>query len=134
MSQSTSVEPRAPINWPAALVLSLSFVAAITVVPYWGLTHGFSAGAWIFFVLFTGANGMAITGGYHRLRAHKSYEAHWSVRLLYMVFGTMSLQNSVFCWASNHRTHHLHINNYNQNPYTKKHNNKNTHKDRMLRE
>ena len=77
MSQSTSVEPRAPINWPAAIVLSLSFLAAITVVPYWGLTHGFSAGAWVFFVLFTGANGMAITGGYHRLWAHKTYEAHW---------------------------------------------------------
>jgi stearoyl-CoA desaturase (delta-9 desaturase) len=120
MSQSTSVEPRAPINWPAALVLSLSFVAAITVVPYWGLTHGFSAGAWIFFVLFTGANGMAITGGYHRLWAHKSYEAHWSVRLLYMVFGTMSLQNSVFCWASNHRTHHLHVDDFDRDPYSVK--------------
>jgi len=118
MSQSTSVEPRPPINWPAALVLSLSFLAAITVVPYWGLTHGFSAGAWVFFVLFTGANGMAITGGYHRLWAHKSYEAHWSVRLLYMVFGTMSLQNSAFCWASNHRTHHLHVDDIDRDPYS----------------
>lgn len=118
MSKSIPVEPAAPINWPAALVLVLSFIAAVTLVPYWGLTHGFSTGAWIFFVLFTGANGMAITGGYHRLWAHKSYEAHWSVRFMYMIFGTMSLQNSVFQWASNHRNHHLHVDDFDHDPYS----------------
>jgi stearoyl-CoA desaturase (delta-9 desaturase) len=120
MSKSISVEPRAPINWPATLVLSLSFISAVTLVPYWGLTHGFSAGAWVFFVLFAGANGMAITGGYHRLWAHKSYEAHWLVRVAYLVFGTMSLQNSVFQWASNHRTHHLNVDDFDLDPYSAK--------------
>lgn len=118
MSQSIPVEPRAPLNWAPILVFSLTFVAAMTLVPYWGFTHGFSAGAWIVAILFTGANGMAITGGYHRLWAHRAYEAHWVVRLLYMVFGTMSLQNSVFVWASNHRTHHLHVDDIEQDPYS----------------
>ena len=95
MSQSIPVESRPPVNWGATLVFLLTFLGAITLVPYWGLTHGFSVGAWVFFILFTGANGMAITGGYHRLWAHKTYDAHWSVRLLYMIFGTMALQNSV---------------------------------------
>ena len=94
MSQSTPVEPQAPLNLAPTLVFILTFLAAVTLVPYWGLTHGFSVGAWVFFILFTGANGMAITGGYHRLWAHKSYDAHWSIRFLYMVFGTMALQNS----------------------------------------
>lgn len=120
MSKTSSVEPRAPINWPATLVLSLSFIAALTVVPYWGLTHGFSVGAWVCGILFTGANGMAITGGYHRLWAHKTYEAHWLVRLAYMLFGTMSLQNSVFQWASNHRTHHLNVDDIDRDPYSAK--------------
>ena len=118
MSQSTPVEPQAPLNLAPTLVFILTFLAAVTLVPYWGLTHGFSVGAWVFFILFTGANGMAITGGYHRLWAHKTYDAHWSVRLLYMVFGTMALQNSVFCWASNHRTHHLQVDDYDRDPYS----------------
>ena len=118
MSQSTPVEPQAPLNLAPTLVFILTFLAAVTLVPYWGLTHGFSVGAWVFFILFTGANGMAITGGYHRLWAHKTYDAHWSIRFLYMVFGTMALQNSVFCWASNHRTHHLQVDDYDRDPYS----------------
>jgi len=120
MSQSTAVEQKAPINWAPTLIFPLTFIASLTLVPWWGLTHGYSVGAWVVAVLFTGANGMAITGGYHRLWAHKSYEAHWVVRLLYMVFGTMALQNSVFCWASNHRTHHLHVDDYDRDPYSVK--------------
>ena len=118
MSPSTPVESKAPINWAPTLVFSLTFLAAITLVPYWGFKHGFSAGAWVFFILFTGANGMAITGGYHRLWAHKTYDAHWSVRFMYMIFGTMALQNSVFAWASNHRTHHLRVDDIDHDPYS----------------
>ena len=69
-------------------------------------------------IVFTGANGMAITAGYHRLWAHRTYEAHWSVRLLLLVFGTMALQNSVFAWASGHRTHHLHVDDVDRDPYS----------------
>jgi stearoyl-CoA desaturase (Delta-9 desaturase) len=118
MSQSTPVTTKAPINWAPTLVFSLTFLAAITLVPYWGFKHGFSAGAWVFFILFTGANGMAITGGYHRLWAHKTYDAHWSVRFMYMIFGTMALQNSAFAWASNHRTHHLRVDDVDHDPYS----------------
>src|SRR6185437_11455012 len=120
MSQTTPVEQKAPINWAPTIIFPLTFIAALTLVPWWGLTHGFSVGAWVVGILFTGANGMAITGGYHRLWAHKSYDAHWSVRLMYMLFGTMALQNSVFCWASNHRTHHLHVDDYDRDPYSVK--------------
>jgi stearoyl-CoA desaturase (delta-9 desaturase) len=60
---------------------------------------------------------MAITAGYHRLWAHRTYDAHWSVRLLLLVFGTMALQNSVFAWASGHRTHHLHVDDVDPDPY-----------------
>ena len=119
MSQSTPLQSQpAPINWAPTLVFLLTFLAAVILVPYWGLKHGFSAGAWVFFILFTGANGMAITGGYHRLWAHKTYDAHWSVRFMYMIFGTMALQNSVFCWASNHRTHHLRVDDVDHDPYS----------------
>ena len=69
-------------------------------------------------MVFLYANGMSITGGYHRLWAHKSYDAHWSLRLIYLVFGTMALQNSVFAWASGHRTHHLNVDDDDKDPYS----------------
>lgn len=99
-------------------MFATTLVAAMVLVPWFGLTHGFSAGAWILFVVFLYANGMSITGGYHRLWAHKTYEAHWSLRLIYLVFGTMALQNSVFVWASGHRTHHLNVDDLEKDPYS----------------
>ena len=99
-------------------MFATTLVAALVLVPWFGLTHGFSAGAWILFVVFLYANGMSITGGYHRLWAHKTYDAHWSLRLIYLIFGTMALQNSVFAWASGHRTHHLNVDDVEKDPYS----------------
>jgi stearoyl-CoA desaturase (delta-9 desaturase) len=125
MSNTSSAElqpqvasQRAPRIWSTTLMFVVTFVAALVLVPWFGLTHGFSAGAWILFVVFLYANGMSITGGYHRLWAHKTYDAHWSLRLIYLVFGTMALQNSVFAWASGHRTHHLNVDDVDQDPYS----------------
>jgi stearoyl-CoA desaturase (delta-9 desaturase) len=61
---------------------------------------------------------MAITAGYHRLWAHRTYDAHWSLRLLYLTFGTMALQNSVFVWCSGHRAHHLYVDDVDRDPYS----------------
>jgi len=52
--------------------------------------------------------GMSITGGYHRLFAHKSYKASPLVRGLYLAFGAAAVQNSALKWSSDHRLHHLH--------------------------
>ena len=117
-SQPQVASQRAPRIWSTTLMFVVTFVAALVLVPWFGLTHGFSAGAWILFVVFLYANGMSITGGYHRLWAHKSYDAHWSLRLIYLVFGTMALQNSVFIWASGHRTHHLNVDDVEEDPYS----------------
>jgi stearoyl-CoA desaturase (Delta-9 desaturase) len=117
-SQAPVASPRAPRIWSTTLMFVTTLVAALVLVPWFGLTHGFSAGAWILFVVFLYANGMSITGGYHRLWAHKTYDAHWSLRLVYLVFGTMALQNSVFVWASGHRTHHLNVDDVDKDPYS----------------
>lgn len=52
------------------------------------------------------ACGLAITSGYHRLYAHRSYAVIWPVRLFYLLFGAASLQNSALEWCADHRTHH----------------------------
>jgi len=118
MNQTASLEPKPPLVWATTLMFVLTGAIALIAVPWYGLTHGFTAAAWSMAVLFAGANGMAVTMGYHRLWAHRTYEAHWGIRLLLLVFGTMALQNSVFAWASGHRTHHLHVDDVDLDPYS----------------
>jgi len=118
MSAPSHMPSHAPIVWANVLMFALTFAAAAIFVPWYGLTHGFSTADWGVFAFFLIANGMAITAGYHRLWAHRTYEAHWSLRLLYLVFGTMALQNSVFAWCSGHRTHHLHVDDEERDPYS----------------
>jgi len=57
----------APVNWAVTAVLGLTFIAAITVVPWYGFSHGYSAWDWAFFGIFLVANGIGIGSGYHRL-------------------------------------------------------------------
>lgn len=118
MLQPAREQPRPPLIWRNALLFLLTFVAAALLVPWYGLTHGFSAADWGVGVFFLGATGMSITGGYHRLWAHRTYDAHWSVRLFYLVFGTMAIQDSVFAWCSGHRTHHRYVDDVDRDPYS----------------
>jgi len=77
-----------------------------TISPYTGLL----ALVWMIFT------GIAITGGYHRLIAHKAYDAHWAYRLFMLIFGAAAFQNSAYKWASDHRTHHKFVDTP-QDPY-----------------
>jgi stearoyl-CoA desaturase (Delta-9 desaturase) len=115
---ATPHEESAPRLWTTTLLFSLTMLAALVLVPWYGLTRGFSAGAWACYAFFLIANGLSITAGYHRLWAHRTYEAHWTLRLFFMIFGTMSLQNSAFVWCSGHRTHHLNVDDVDRDPYS----------------
>jgi len=42
------------------------------------------------------------------LWAHRSYEAHWTFRLILMLVNSIANQGSIYHWARDHRTHHLH--------------------------
>ena len=66
------------------------------------------------------ATGMSITAGYHRLWAHKSYQANPVVRVILAVAGAMALQNSILHWASDHRIHHRHVDDNDRDPYSAK--------------
>jgi stearoyl-CoA desaturase (delta-9 desaturase) len=115
---SKAVEENAALNWPVALVLTLSFVAAVTIVPWYGFTHGFSGTAWIFFGVFVVLNGMGIGSGYHRLWSHRTYKAHWLLRVFLAIAGGASLQNSILVWCSRHRLHHRYVDDNDRDPYS----------------
>lgn len=114
----TRVDPNSPINWLGASVLISTPILALILIPAYALHHDFSTAAWISFVVLAVLNGMSITGGYHRLWAHRTYEAHWIVRVFFMLFGTMATQNSILVWASGHRTHHRHVDDEEHDPYS----------------
>ncbi len=117
MNATASRQP-APILWATVLMFVLTFAAAVIVVPWYGFTHGYSVAAWVWFAVLLYANGLAITTGYHRLWSHRTYDAHWSLRVVFMIFGAMALQNSVLMWASGHRNHHQFVDNDDRDPYS----------------
>jgi stearoyl-CoA desaturase (delta-9 desaturase) len=113
-----SQDTRAPLNWSRVLMFTLTSAVGVTVVPWYGFTQGYSAAAWVWCAVLLYANGLAITTGYHRLWSHKTFDAHWSVRLVLMLFGSMALQNSVLHWAANHRSHHTYVDDNDRDPYS----------------
>ncbi|HSQ69206.1 MAG TPA: fatty acid desaturase [Steroidobacteraceae bacterium] len=110
----------APINWVTTTVFTATPIATLVLVPWYGIVHGYGLGAWLAFAALMMATGLSITAGYHRLWAHRAYQAHWTVRLFFMVFGAMALQNSILIWASQHRTHHRFVDDVDRDPYSAK--------------
>ena len=77
-------------------LLAIVYLAAVRCSP-WTVAIGV---AWL------ALSGLSITGGYHRLFAHRSYTAAGPLRLLYLLFGAAAVQNSALAWAADHRAHH----------------------------
>jgi len=108
----------APINWLTTILFTAMPLAALVCVPWYGLAHGYSTAAVVLFFVTLLATGMSITAGYHRLWSHRAYNAHWSVRLFFMIFGAMAMQNSILIWGSQHRTHHRFVDDWDKDPYS----------------
>lgn len=106
------------LNWPIAVFFGLSNLAALTLVPLWGLWHGYSAGSWVAFGMLLMLTGMSVTVGYHRLWAHRAFSARWPVRLAAAIFGGLALQNSIYVWAARHRVHHRHVDDVERDPHS----------------
>jgi len=109
-----------PWNWPAVIMFVLTTGLVLTVFPWYVWTHDFSASAWAWFGIFLYASGLSITAGYHRLYSHRAYQAHWSLRLFFALFGAQALQNSTLIWCSMHRVHHREVDDVEHDPYSAK--------------
>jgi stearoyl-CoA desaturase (delta-9 desaturase) len=107
-----------PLNWAVVAVFGLSFLAAVTVVPWYGIVHGYNGWSWLFFGVFLALNGIGIGSGYHRLWSHRTYEAHPALKWFLAVMGGMALQNSVIIWSARHRVHHRDVDDNDKDPYS----------------
>jgi len=97
------------IKWSNLLFFILSPAVAAAGV-YWTLKHGGIPWAtWILAAVMLYVSGLAITGGYHRLYSHRSYQASWPARLLFLLFGSAALEGSARWWCQGHRTHHRYV-------------------------
>jgi len=109
-----------PIIWTNVLLFSTTFLIAAIAVPYYAFTVGFSWAEIIATVLCLGYCGMSITAGYHRLWAHKTYEAHPALQYFFAIGGAFALQNSALHWSSDHRVHHKFVDQNDKDPYSAK--------------
>lgn len=106
--------------WLNVAVFVITFLFAAIAVPYRAFTHGFDSAEIGMAILCFIYCGMSITAGYHRLWSHKTYQAHWSLRIIYALGGAFALQNSILHWSSDHRVHHKHVDNNDVDPYSAK--------------
>ena len=109
---------KSPIVWHTTLLLLFTFVIAVGGGVWYELAVGFRWYHWLAAGLMAGVTGISITAGYHRLWAHKTYKATPVVSLLFALFGAATYQNSILIWASQHRRHHLHVDDNESDPYS----------------
>lgn len=93
-----------------------SFAVALVGAPWYIVRVGLGWPETITLVVLWLAVGVSVTAGYHRLFAHKTYQASWPVRLGFLIVGAGALENSVVAWAADHRVHHSHTD-HERDPY-----------------
>jgi stearoyl-CoA desaturase (delta-9 desaturase) len=94
------------LNWLNTIFLIVSPILVVVFVPMHIIVEGLDWRLIALFIFYCFATGLSITAGYHRLFAHRSYEASLPVKLFYLFFGASALQGSAMKWSADHRRHH----------------------------
>jgi stearoyl-CoA desaturase (delta-9 desaturase) len=94
------------VNWTGALFLTLTPPAALILNYFYLKNNGFQWQIWALAIVFYMATITSITAGYHRLFAHRTYQAKTWLRWVWALVGAASFQNSILIWAREHRVHH----------------------------
>lgn len=93
------------LDWTNTLFLVVSHLLAVGAIAY---MIAVQASWWTggLALLWFGLSALSVTGGYHRLFAHRAYQAAGPLKAFYLLFGAAAVQNSALKWASDHRRHH----------------------------
>lgn len=94
------------INWINVLFFILTPLIGISgtvLLSYFGVVKW---PTWLFFGVYLFVTMLAITAGYHRLFAHKSYQASPIIRFLMIMLGSACFVGSALEFATDHRDHH----------------------------
>lgn len=97
------------LNWFNLIFLSSIPVIGTILLILHIVYEGFNPWLLIPGAIMYVCTGFSITGGYHRLFAHRSYQANPMIKLFYLLFGAAAGENSVLKWATDHRIHHQNV-------------------------
>lgn len=90
------------INWISTIALTATPAIAI----YGAFTTSLSLKTFLFAVFWYFVTGLGITAGYHRLWAHRSYNASKPLQYALALAGAGAVQGSIKWWSRGHRAHH----------------------------
>ena len=101
MDRSLKRAPDERVNW----VSSLPFLF-FHAVPFLAFLTGVTWRAVAIFVTLYFLRMFAVTAGYHRYFAHRSFRVSRGVQLAFAVVGATAAQKGPLWWAAHHRAHH----------------------------
>jgi stearoyl-CoA desaturase (delta-9 desaturase) len=90
------------VNW-----LNVTFIGGIPLIGC--IAAGFTPLKWqtaLWAVVYYFFTGLGITAGYHRLWAHKSYNARRPLEIFLALTGAGAVEGSIRWWSRDHRAHH----------------------------
>jgi stearoyl-CoA desaturase (Delta-9 desaturase) len=104
-------------NTVPALFLIIYQTVFLVSLPIYLLSYSPSTSLLLISFLLFWVTGISITGGYHRLYSHRTYQAAPVLEFFILLFGTMATQGSALRWSCDHRIHHAFVDTDND-PYT----------------
>ena len=94
-------------TWPRLHWVNIIFVCVSPILGFIGARYvALTTPTMVWALMYYVFSGLGITAGYHRLFAHRAYEASPSIVALMIFMGTAALQGTVKWWCGGHRIHH----------------------------
>ena len=97
------------LNWRNLLFFAAIHVTAVIAVPIYICKVGIRSSDIALFMFWAVATGMAITVGYHRLFAHRTFKTRPFIVFLSLFFGAAAFEESALQWTSQHGDHHKYV-------------------------
>lgn len=94
-------------NWDTFAFVVIYHALIIALIPAFLSVASWGA-FWLFLVTYI-IGGMSITVGYHRLYAHKAYDANPFFEWCILIGSALSFEMSALMWSHDHRLHHNHV-------------------------
>ncbi|TIB93142.1 hypothetical protein E3Q19_01461 [Wallemia mellicola] len=106
-----NAKPKPPITWSTLLgeinYISTALIAGVPLITIYGaMTTELKWQTAIFSVLYYFFTGLGITAGYHRLWAHRAYNASTPLQYFLCLAGSGACEGSIKWWSRGHRAHH----------------------------
>ncbi|MFT4901269.1 MAG: stearoyl-CoA desaturase (delta-9 desaturase) [Lentimonas sp.] len=94
-------------NWDTFAFVVIYHALIIALLPAFISVASWGA-FWLFLITYI-IGGMSITVGYHRLYAHKAYDANPFFEWCILISSALSFEMSALKWSHDHRLHHNHV-------------------------